>query len=223
MEASRNDPFIQELKQIIETNEWWKVTDKKYLLAQNDLIVLGDCILRGDRLLIPESLRQRIVEIAHEGHQGIVNTKKRLRAKVWWPGVDADAEKFCKSCHGCQVVTKASKPEPMTRTELPPGKWQDIAADFMGPLPYGHYLLVVVDYYSRYYETKFMRKITTEKLIDALEDIFTIHGLPVTFTSDNGPQLTSDEFEEYLEYKGIEHRKVTPEWAEANGEVERQN
>ena len=111
----------------------------------------------------------------------------------------------------------------MTRTELPPGKWQDIAADFMGPLPSGHYLLVVVDYYSRYYETKFMRKITTEKLIDALEDIFTIHGLPVTFTSDNGPQLTSDEFEEYLEYKGIEHRKVTPEWAEANGEVERQN
>ena len=50
-----------------------------------------------------------------------------------------------------------------------------------------------------------------------------IHGLPLSVTSDNGPQFVLNEFEKYLEDCGIEHRKTTPLWSQANGEVERQN
>jgi len=41
--------------------------------------------------------------------------------------------------------------------------------------------------------------------------------------SDNGPQFRSEVFERYLVDNGIEHRKNTPLWLQANGEVERQN
>ena len=47
--------------------------------------------------------------------------------------------------------------------------------------------------------------------------------LPVTLTTDNGPQFISKEFKDYMESKGIDHRFVTPLWPQANGEVERQN
>ena len=45
---------------------------------------------------MPRLLRDRVVQLEHEGHQGIVKTKYRLRSKVWWPGMDKDVETFVK-------------------------------------------------------------------------------------------------------------------------------
>ena len=42
-------------------------------------------------------------------------------------------------------------------------------------------------------------------------------------TKHNGPQFRSDVFEQYLEDCGVEYRKTTPLWPQANGEVDRQN
>ncbi len=49
-------------------------------------------VLRGTRLVIPQSLRTTVLALAHEGHLGIVGTKNNLRTKVWWPGMDKAAE-----------------------------------------------------------------------------------------------------------------------------------
>ena len=72
------------------------------------------------------------MEAAHGEHQGIAKTKSRLRMKVWWP-----MERVCKSCHGCQVVGQPNVPEPMKRTQMPTGLWQDVAVDLMEPIPLG--------------------------------------------------------------------------------------
>jgi len=68
-----------------------------------------------------------------------------------------------------------------------------------------------------------MRSTTSEKVIESLEKIITTHGLPLSLRSDNGPQFSSDTFEQYLKNQGIEHRKTTPLWPQAKGEIERQN
>ena len=57
----------------------------------------------------------------------------------------------------------------------------------------------------------------------SLEAIFRTHGLPETVRSDNGPPFASKEFEAFLEYLGIEHKKGVPYWPQSNGEVERSN
>jgi len=106
---------------------------------------------------------------------------------------------------------------------LPDGPWQDLAVDIWGPLPSKHSILVVMDYYSRYYEYDILTSTTATKVIDSLEDIFSRHGLPATLKSDNGPQFTSDEFKGFCEENGIRQLKTTPKWAQANGEVEHQN
>ena len=86
-----------------------------------------------------------------------------------------------------------------------------------------HSPLVVVDYYSRYYEIDIMRSTVASRVIPSLEEIFARHGLPESLTSDNRPQIITTEFTEYMEQQGIRHHRVTAKWPQANGEVECQN
>ena len=126
--------------------------------------------------MVPKKLRGRVNELGHEGHKGLVKMKQRLRTKVWWPGIDKDAEKFCKTCHGCQVVGGLCNPEPLHMTELPQGPWQDIAIDFVGPLPSGDYVFAVTDYYSRYVEISISKRNTAEVAINSLKKMLATHG-----------------------------------------------
>ena len=60
-----------------------------YRTIRNELTNFGFVILRGTRIVPPQSLRDDILSLAHEGHQGIVKTKERLRSAgslVAWSG-----------------------------------------------------------------------------------------------------------------------------------------
>ena len=110
---------------------------KAYAPIAGELCVIGKLVLRGTRILLPTKLRAQALGLAHEGHLGIVGTKQKLRTKVWWPGMDKAAERYCRTCHGCQLVARPDPPEPLKPTPLPQGPWQDLAIDLMGPLPSG--------------------------------------------------------------------------------------
>ena len=111
------DDKLMSVKQYIESGDWNQCKLPAYLAIKNELCCIGKMILRGMRIVVPKSLRQTVVKLAHEGHQGITKTKLRLRSKVWWPKMVYDAEKVCKVCPGCQVVEPYSPPEPMARVE----------------------------------------------------------------------------------------------------------
>ena len=130
--------------------------------------------------------------------------------------IDKDAERICKTCHGCQLVSQPLQPEPMTRTEFPSAPWQHLAADLLGLLPSGDYIFVLVDYYSRFFEMEFTKSITTEKIVSLMSKMFVTHRLPCSLRTDNGPQFISDHFKGYLEKNGIERRRTTPLWPHAN-------
>ncbi|CAH3014663.1 unnamed protein product [Porites evermanni] len=51
----------------------------------------------------------------------------------------------------------------MTQANPLSGPWQNCAADILGPLPSGENLLVIVDYYSRYFEVVILRSTTSTK------------------------------------------------------------
>lgn len=221
-EALKIDSELIEVGNGIQTGRFEKCMS--YAPTSNELCVIGYIVLRGTRIVLPQALRARALMLAHEGHLGVVGTKQHLRSKVWWPGIDKAAERHCRACHGCQITSRPDAPEPLRPTPLPDGLWQDLAVDLLGPLPSKHSILVVVDYHSRYYDYDVLTSTTTtEKVIDSLESIFSRHGLPVTLKSDNGPQFKSDEFRDYCAENAIVHLRTTPKWAQAIGEVERQN
>lgn len=111
----------------------------------------------------------------------------------------------------------------MKRRELPLGPWVDVAMDLLGPLPSNDYLLVLIDYYSRYKEVKMTKVITSAQIIKILKEIFSRLGYPVSITADNGKQFVSEEFREYCRECNIRLYNTVPYWPQMNGEVERQN
>ena len=220
--ASAEDEDLQAVRSCLISGNW-ETAPKPYVWVRNELTYIGQVILRGTRIVIPNILRKRVLELAHEGHQGVVKMKERLRSKVWWPGVDKDAERKCRECYGCQLVTKATVPPPVKTTRMPERPWQDLALDLLGPMPTGESLLVLVDYFSRWVEVDVIKSTSSEAIIKCLDRQFSRYGVPSTLRSDNGPNLVSAEMEEYLDEMGIKHRLTTPLWPRANGEVERQH
>lgn len=219
---SKQDPEIQKVKEGIYNNKWDE-TVKTYKVFENELCFCGDILLRGTKIVIPAQLRSRVLAAAHEGHPGIVAMKLRLRTKVWWPKYDKDAEKMVKSCRGCTLVSAPNPPNPLKRRELPIHPWIDIAIDLLGPLPSGDYLLVIIDYYSRYKEIKICREVTSKEMVRLLTETFSRLGNPVSIISDNGKQFVSEEFRSFCQENAIKLFQSIPYWPQQNGEVERQN
>jgi ribosomal protein L21E len=188
------------------------------------LSIVDKTLLFRNKIVIPPSLQDQILSIAHEGHQGIVRTKQRLRQKVWWSGLNKDVEDFIRCCHGCQVVGALPNKTPVTMTPIPEDAWLMIGCDLCGPFPTGENLLVCIDYHSRYPEVEIMHKITSDRIAAKLRKLFCRYGAPKVIVTDNGPQ-----FRKYTAFKAlmnefqVRHRKVTPYHPEANGEVERFN
>ncbi|XP_037293110.1 uncharacterized protein K02A2.6-like [Manduca sexta] len=149
--------------------------------------------------------------------------KARLRSKVWWPRIDKDVENVVKACKGCTLVSLPNPPVPMKRRVLPTAPWVDIAVDLMGPLPSQEYILVVVDYYSRYKEVKITKTITSLQIIKLLKESFSRLGYPISITADNGRQFVSEEFRTFCKECNIRLFNTIPYWPQMNGEVERQN
>ena len=219
---SDKDPDLEAIRQAVQSVDWSKCGDS-IKVVKDEITTVGKVVLRGTRIIIPKALQQKTILAAHEGHRCIVKTKARLRAKVWFPLMDKMAEQLCRSCHECQLVSASPNPETVKRTVLPDGPWQYLAADLLGPLPTGDYLFVVVDYFSRFFEVRFVKATTSARIIDCLQDVFAVHGFPVALKTDNAPNFTSAEFEEYLRDCGIRHHTSIPLWPQSNGEVERQN
>lgn len=221
-EESATDETILAVKDALLNNNWPNkaISFKPFV---TELCFAGNILLRGTRIVMPEKLQHRTIQLAHEGHPGMTKMKQRLRAKVWWPKIDAVAENCVKKCHGCTMVSAPPPPEPLKRTILPNEPWQHIALDFLGPLPSGDNLLVIVDYFSRFVEVEIMRKIDTADTIKRLRPIFARFGFPESITADNGRQLVSNEFKNYCSENNIKLISTTPYWPQMNGEVERQN
>ncbi|XP_058033127.1 uncharacterized protein K02A2.6-like, partial [Ahaetulla prasina] len=193
---------------------------KEFVKKRGELSAQGGCLLWGDRVVIPEKLRERVLDLLHEGHPGIVRMKGLARSYVWWPLMDSEIAERVGKCQACQESRPLPPTAPVREWEKPQGPWSRIHIDFAGPF-HGQTFLVVVDAFSKWLEIILMRSMTAEAVIAALRHLFATHGLPDTLVSDNGPQFTATQFEEYLADEGIRHALSAPFHPASNGLAER--
>ena len=139
-DTSPDDEHLQVVRSCLKSGNW-NDCPCDYGVVRHELTRIGKLVLRGTRFVIPAVLRADVLELAHEGHQGITKMKQRLRSKVWWPGMDNAAERKCRTCHSCQLVGQPCRPPPIQSTPLPAGQWQEFAIDLMDPLATGESLL----------------------------------------------------------------------------------
>jgi hypothetical protein len=191
-----------------------------YFNRKNELTVSQGCIMWGCRVIIPKRFRDRVLEMFHSAHPGIVRMKLLTRSYVWWPGIDSEIEKLVKGCSGCQKQRNNPKIAPLHPWEWPSAPWKRIHVDFAGPF-LGHMFLIVVDAHSKWPEVIPMQTTTSAKTIITLRNIFARNGLPEQMVSDNGPQFVSEEFQKFVKLNGIRHIRSAPYHPATNGLAER--
>ena len=70
-EVSFQDEELEAVREALETGHWSKAP-KAYELVSHELACIGQVVLRGTRIVVPRILRRRVLDLAHEGHQGMV-------------------------------------------------------------------------------------------------------------------------------------------------------
>lgn len=82
-QASAKDPTLQLVRQAVTSEDWSRFSGTMFKALSEELWVLGQLVLRGNRIVMPESLWKHTIALAHKGHQGMTRTKARLKEKVW--------------------------------------------------------------------------------------------------------------------------------------------
>ena len=182
-DATQSDKTMQHLTHLIQTNQWnfinapaldpeiLQIEIKTFSKIRDELSIAAE----GSPIVLPTSLRQKAIEITHEGYQGVVKTKRLLREKVWFPGIDNLVRQTIETCVPCQATSSKSRPEPLEMTDLPPEVSHTAKIDFCGPFPGDEYLLVVIDAYSRFPEVEIVSSTSSEVTIPKLDRIFATH------------------------------------------------
>ncbi|XP_064463660.1 uncharacterized protein K02A2.6-like [Ornithodoros turicata] len=232
-EASRVDPSITAVVKFIEDNSWPCANLPTSLLpfyrCRDELSSVDGLLLRGDRIVVPQAVTDRLLASAHDTHCGIVRTKQRLREYYWWPGMDSHVEKMVRSCSVCQACDKSAKTaqQPLHPVPFPKAPWSKLGLDIVGPFeqnpqPYP-YALTLVDYHSKWPEVSFSSTVTARTVTTFLQHLFSREGYPEEVVTDNGPQFLAVEFQDFLRSCGIRHTLVSIYYPQANGQVERFN
>jgi hypothetical protein len=191
---------------------------KEYWNHKLELSETQGISLKDQRILIPLVLRRKILDKLHQGHQGIEKTKQRVRQSVFWPQVNKDIEELVSKCSHCQELRNANPKEPLISHAIPLYPWQVVGTDIFHWQDKDY--LLVVDYYSRYWEVVRLRSMKAEYVIAELRKIFSRYGIPEKM-SYNGPQYASREFQEFAKTWEFKHVTSSPRYPRSNGLAEK--
>ncbi|XP_046569886.1 uncharacterized protein K02A2.6-like [Haliotis rubra] len=92
---------------------------KEFWTFRDELTVIDGIVYKGDKIVIPISMRKEMLERIHTGHMGIVKCKERARDDIFWPRMTADIERTVDNCGTCQQNRMKQCKEPMTPSEVP--------------------------------------------------------------------------------------------------------
>ena len=108
----------------IRLNKWNTDTVKPFLSIKDELTIGKSNILRGTRIVTPDTLQKKALNLAHATHQGLVNTRALIREKIWFPGIDKSVKDMIDRCRPCESVSRPDPLEPLKMAKLLEGPWQ---------------------------------------------------------------------------------------------------
>ena len=185
LEQSRDDTLRSAFDQVIQIDGHMVRPDAAQTFPYFSLIrdrlyrVSRDTQLGGEttQLLVPKSRREMVFQAAHfnpmAGHLGYDKTLSRIMTRFYWPGIRGEVRSWCASCRECQLVNQPAIPRaplrPLPLMEIP---FERIGMDLIGPFHPSargyRFVLVLVDYATRYPEAVPLRTISAKSVAQAL-------------------------------------------------------
>ena len=114
--------------------EYWKYREK--------LNVVDDVVMMGERVVIPVSLRQEVLDHLHGAHHGVSQMTALAQRTVFWPGILADIQKTRDKCRTCDSIAPSQRQTRPKEPAVPTYPFEMVCSDYfdLGGI---HYLLTV--------------------------------------------------------------------------------
>jgi len=187
----------------------------------------------GNKLVIPKSLRERVLTLEHHAtvaaHPGMNRMYYTMRKTSYWPSMVTDIHSTITKSTTCAQnrlalrrlttrLTLFQATEPLT----------ELSVDIFGPIPASkkcnRFMLVITDRFAKLTKCVALRRITATSLASAIIDAcVSAYGPPDRILSDQGPQFMSNFFIAVMKMLGIETVRTTAYHHQTNGQVERYN
>ena len=223
-EHTEADETLQEVRETIqhgwpENKSDVSINVSVYFDIRDELTVQNGLIFKGNRIVIPKTLRKFMMENIHASHIGVEGCLRRARESLFWPAMNAEIKDYIQRCETCRTYEHKQQKEPIVAHSVPLRPWAKIGTDLM-TFQNRNYL-VTVDYYSNFWEVDYLDDTRSETVIHKLRSQFARYGIPDECVSDNGPQFSSDEFKSFSRKWDFKHTTSSPLYPQSNGMVER--
>ena len=105
--SSVSDVWLQEIKETTTKDQSMQRPEKQsqvpkeiqeYWNIRDQLSEVDGILLKGEKLIIPNALRNSMIKRIHMGHMGIVKCSQRAREVMFWPGMNKAIEHTIANC-----------------------------------------------------------------------------------------------------------------------------
>ncbi|XP_042418938.1 uncharacterized protein LOC122007191 [Zingiber officinale] len=157
---------------------------------------------------------------------GRILSRKVLLAGYFWHTLQRDAHKLVNTCLSCQKHQNLThRPTTLLRTSIVSCPFDQWGMDIVRPFPMApgqrHFLLVVVDYFSKWVEAEALARIIEDAVIQFLwKNILCKFGIPHKLVSDNGRQFQGQRIQAWCKGFGITQAFTSVAYPQSNGQTE---
>nr|GFA07873.1 reverse transcriptase domain-containing protein [Tanacetum cinerariifolium] len=215
-------------KPIHYASKTMKYTESNYTMTEKEMLA----VVSSDPVVCAWQRSSRhsrsLPQWTYGGHHGAnLTAKKIFNSGFFWPTIYKDAHEFVKNCDSCQRQRKISQRDEMPQNSIQVCEIFDVwGIDIMGPFPSSRgnkYILVAVDYLSKWVEAKALPTNDAQVVCKFLKSLFARFGSPRAIISDRRTHFCNDQFTKAMLKYGFTHRLSTAYHPQTSGQVEVSN
>ena len=193
-------------------------------------------ICKDNKIVIPSTLQQRIVEWYHVQlcHPGQTRTEATINQHFTWKGLRKQVQAVCSTCHTCQMTkVSAKKYGHLPEKEAEAQPWERLCVDLIGPYMVKEskktrqqalklWCLTMIDPATGWFEMRTIKNKEAATIANLVEQTWlTRYPWPSIITYDKGTEFMA-EFAELVQTDyGITRKGATTRNPQANAIIER--
>ncbi|KAL2226249.1 UNVERIFIED_CONTAM: Transposon Ty3-G Gag-Pol polyprotein [Sesamum indicum] len=179
-------------------------------------------------------IREKVLKTMHDsalgGHSGMQGTYQRLKPLFYWPTMKVDVQEWVRGCEICQRAKHENNQYPglLQPLPVPEQAWSCVSMDFIEGLPNSDgkdSILVVVDRLTKYSHFLALKHPYTATSIAKVffDNIYKLHGLPVSIISNRDKVLPSRFWKELFTLSGVSLDMSSSYHPQTDGQTQRIN
>ena len=203
---------------------------KKKLLFYRWILPSGE---ESFLLVVPKGMKEEVLATSHDlpltGHNGQLNTLRRIRKSFFWYGMKKASVQYVRTCRVCNRNKKRNRKYKAGLTPFHSGiPMERVHLDILGPFNISkrgnRYVLVMIDQFTKWVEVQALPHQGADLIAEtAVNEFFSRMGCPLQIHTDQGKNFDGQLFRRLCEVLQIAKTRTTPYRPASNGQCERCN